>query len=260
MTIARTIAMTREVSPGLARCELTHLRREPIDVERARAQHLAYRRLLEELGCGSIHLPADPELPDSVFVEDTAVVVDEVAILTRPGAESRRGESASTADALRPFREIVPIEAPGTLEGGDVLRIGKRIWVGLSSRTNAEGVEQLRNALEPRGYEITGVPVTRCLHLKSAVSQAGPDAVLLHPRWLPAEPFAGLERIETDASEPMAANGLLVDGVLVYPAAFPRTRERLEARGITVRGLDVSELAKAEGAVTCCSILFTAES
>jgi dimethylargininase len=201
-------------------------------------------------------LPEAADQPDSVFVEDIAVVVDQIAVVTRPGAPSRRAEVDAVAAALAPHREITRIEAPGTLEGGDVLRIGKTVWVGLSSRTNREGVEQLRAALEPRGYRVVAIPVTSCLHLKSAVSQAAEGAVLLNPAWLPAERFASLERIEVDASEPLAANGLLVGGTLVYPVSFPRTRDRLAKRGIAILDVDVSELQKAEGAVTCCSILF----
>jgi dimethylargininase len=249
-------ALTREVSRALVRCELTHVSRSPIDVALAREQHARYEAALEKLGCEILRLPEEPEQPDSVFVEDAAVVVHEVAIATRPGAASRRGEVESVAAALAPHREIVRIEAPGTLEGGDVLGIGTTVWVGLSSRTNREGVAQLRAVLEPRGYRVVTVPVTRCLHLKSAVTQVAERAVLLHPGWVPAERFPTLERIEVDEAEPMAANGLLVGGALIYPSAFPRTRERLAKRGIPILEVDVSELQKAEGAVTCCSVVF----
>jgi dimethylargininase len=252
------MALTREVSGAFERCELTHVPRSPIDVERAREQHRRYEQALEVLGCTIVRLPEAPEYPDSVFVEDVAVVVDEIAVATRPGAASRRDEVDAVAAALAKHREVVRIDAPGTIEGGDVLRIGRTVWVGLSSRTNREGVAQLRSALEPLGYRVAAVPVTGCLHLKSAVTQVGEAAVLMNPAWVPAERFAPLERIEVDASEPLAANGLLVGGTLVYPAAFPRTRERLARRGIRVLDVDVSELQKAEGAVTCCSILFRA--
>jgi dimethylargininase len=244
------------VSRALASCELTHVPRSPIDVDLAREQHGRYEACLESLGCTLVRLPESPDEPDSVFVEDAAVVVDEVAVATRSGAASRRGEVEPVAAAHAAHREVVPIEAPGTLEGGDVLRIGKTVWVGLSSRTNREGIAQLRAVLEPHGYRVVSVPVTRCLHLKSAVTQAGEGAVLLHPGWVPAERFASLERIEVDESEPMAANGLLVGGTLLYPRVFPRTAERLAKRGIPILEVDVSELQKAEGAVTCCSIVF----
>lgn len=251
-------AVTREVSRAFPRCELTYIERSEIDVGVAREQHHRYEACLESLGCTLLRLPEVPEQPDSVFVEDVAVVLDEIAIATRPGAASRRGEVEAVAAALAPYRELATITAPGTLEGGDVLRIGKTVWVGLSGRTNPEGVEQMRALLEPRGYRVVAVPVAGCLHLKSAVTQAAEGAVLLHPGRVPAERFSSLDRIEVDEGEPLAANGLFVGGKLLYPSAFPRTRERLEKRGIPILGVDVSELAKAEGAVTCCSVVFRA--
>jgi len=252
------LALTREVSPALARCELTHLARAPIDLARAREQHRRYEAVLESLGCTLVRLPAEPELPDSVFVEDVAIVTDELAILTRPGAASRRPEVATVALALAPYRQLLAIEAPATLDGGDVLRVGRTVYVGQSRRTNADGLTQLRSILEPRGYRVVAVPVTGCLHLKSAVTQVAQDTVLLHPGWVEPATFAAHERIEIDPAEPHAANGLLARGTLVYPVAYPRTRERLEARGIPIAEVDVSELAKAEGAVTCCSVVFQA--
>jgi dimethylargininase len=207
-----------------------------------------------------LRLPAEPELPDSVFVEDAAVVLDEIAILARPGAPSRRPEVPSVAAALRPYRNLAAIEPPAMLDGGDVLVLKKTIFVGASSRTNGEGIETLRRIAAPHGYEVRAVPVTRCLHLKSAVTRVSEEAVLIHPGWVDPDVFAGLERIETDPSEPFAANALLAATTVVYPAAFPRTLARLEARGLRVATVDVSELAKAEGAVTCCSLLLMGDS
>jgi len=250
------LALTREVSPAISRCVLTRLAREPIDVARAREQHRHYEESLEAAGCSLLRLPAEPELPDSVFVEDVAIVTDELAILTRPGAASRRPEIAAVALALAPHRPLVTIEAPATLDGGDVLRIGRRVFVGQSCRTNAEGLTRLRAILEPLGYRLVGVPLAKCLHLKSAVTQVGEEAVLLDPGWVDPAAFAAYERIEIDPAEPYAANGLLVRDTLVYPSAYRRTRERLEVRGIRIAAVDVSELTKAEGAVTCCSVVF----
>ncbi len=249
------LALTREVSPAIARCELTHLAREPIDVARACAQHRRYEALLEAAGCTVLRLPAEPDLPDSVFVEDAAIVVDELAIVARPGVAARRPEVTTVARALAPYRSLVPIEAPATIEGGDVLRVGRTVYVGQSSRTNAEGLDQLRAILAPLGYRVVGVPLAGCLHLKSAVTQVAEETVLLHPGWIDAAVFAAYERIEIDPAEAYAANGLLVRGTLVYPSAYRRTRDRLAARGIRIVEVDVSELAKAEGAVTCCSIV-----
>ena len=251
------IAITRKVSPRMSECQLTHLRRAPIDVKLAAEQHRAYEKCLEGLGCQVNSLPPEPELPDSVFVEDVAVVFDELAILARPGAESRRAEVASVAKALEPHRKLARIEAPGTLDGGDVLTVGRGVFVGLSQRTNPAGIEQMRALLEPHGYSVEGVPVERCLHLKSAVTQVGERALLINPAWVEPGAFRDLELIEVDAAEPFAANALLVKGVVVYPAAYERTRQRLDQRGIGVVTVEVSELAKAEGGVTCCSLILS---
>ena len=252
------IAITRGVSLSIGRCELTHLPREPIDLERARAQHRRYEEALASLGCEIHRLPAEPTMPDSVFVEDTAVVLDELAIITRPGAASRRPETAAVAEALRPYRRLFRIEPPGTLDGGDVLRIGKMVFVGLSRRTDRAGIEQLRDLLDPFGYAVKGVRVKGCLHLKSAVTQVAEETLLINPAWVNAGAFGAMELIEVDPSEPFAANALLVGETAVYPAAYPRTVERLGAHGIRVRIIDISELAKAEGGVTCCSLIFDA--
>ncbi len=258
-TPRQTIALTREVSPAFARCELTHLDRQPIDLGLAARQHGAYEALLAALGCALVRLPAEPGLPDSVFVEDAAVVVDELAVVTRPGAPSRRGETASVAVALAAHRPLARIAAPATLDGGDVLRVGRQVFVGLSARSSPDGVAQLAALLGPLGYTVSGVPLAGCLHLKSAVTAVAEGTLLIHPPWVPGEAFVGLERIEVDPAEPFAANALLVPGpaggTVVLPAAFPRTRERLERRGIDVRTVGVSEIAKAEGGVSCCSIL-----
>lgn len=252
------VAITREVSPSIASCELTHVTRQPIDLEAARAQHDSYVDCLRQLGCHVVALPAEPDLPDAVFVEDTAVVLDEVAMLTRPGAASRRREVPSVAQALAPFRPLVHITAPATLDGGDVMRLGRRIFVGLSGRTSREGLEQLASIATPLGYDVVAVAMEGCLHLKSAVTAVAADTLLLNPVWVDRAAFAGLEIVEVDANEPYAANSLLVGGSVIHPSAFPRTREKLVARGLDVRDVDVSELAKAEGAVTCCSLVFDA--
>lgn len=252
------IAITREVSPSLGRCELTHLAREPIDVDLARAQHRQYEAALVALGCEVHSLSAAPDLPDSVFVEDVAVVVDEVAILTRPGAPSRRPEVPAVVAALEPYRTLVAIEAPGTLDGGDVLRIGKRVLVGISGRSNHAAIDQMRAALAPFGYTVEGVPVVGCLHLKSAVTQVAEDAVLLNPSWIDVALFADMDVITVHPAEPNGANALLIGSNVIYPTAYPRTRERLERHGIPVCDINVSELIKAEGAVTCCSLIFGA--
>lgn len=254
----RRIALTRGVSPAFARCELTHLAREPIDVARAGAQHAGYTALLASIGCEVMALPPDDTSPDCVFVEDVAIVLPEIAVLARPGAPSRRGEVPPVARALARFRDLRRIDPPDTLDGGDVLRIDHDVLVGLSARTTAGAVAQLECLLHPLGYRVRGVAVRGCLHLKTAATQVAPGTVLLNPAWADATAFQGFRVLEVDPSEPMAANALLVGGDLIYPDTFPRTRATLESAGVTVRPLDVSEIAKAEGGVTCCSIVFEA--
>jgi dimethylargininase len=252
------LALVRPVSAAFARCELTHLARTPMDVDRARRQHAAYEELLAELGCTLVRLAEEPDLPDSVFVEDTAVVVDELAVLTRPGAESRRGEIASVETALARHRPLVRITAPATLDGGDVLRVGRRLYVGESARSSGEGIAQLRAYLLPHGYTVEGVVMRDCLHLKTAVTEVADGVLLVNPAWLAPGALAHFERVDVDPDEPFAGNALRLGDVVVMPAAFPRTAARLRARGIAVRTVEVDELAKAEGGVTCCSVILAA--
>jgi dimethylargininase len=251
----KTVAIVRDVSDALAECELSFVDRQRIDIERARRQHAAYIAALEAAGCEVRVAPSLPEMPDAVFVEDTAVVVDELAVLARPGAKSRRGEVASMADTLRAWRPLAWIEAPGPLDGGDVLRIGRKVYVGRSARSNDSGLEQLRALLAPHGYSVEGVSTRGCLHLKSAVTAVADGTVLVNPHWLVDDPFAGYRRIEIDPAEEHAANALRAGNVVLYPDAVPRTAGRLHAAGIELRLLDLSELQKAEGATTCCSVL-----
>ena len=249
-------AITREVSPALAACELSFVPRGAIDVALARRQHAAYCHALESLGCEVIELPALVDFPDSVFVEDVALVFDEVAVATRPGAESRRGEGDAVLEVLGSLRPLLRIEAPGTLDGGDVLCIDKCVFVGMSARSNEAGRTQLHALLAPHGYTVKGVATRECLHLKSAVTQVAGDTVLLNKAWLvDAAVFAAYRMIEVDPDEEHAANAVRVGAALLYPDCFPKTLARLRAEGINVTTVDVSELQKAEGAVTCCSLL-----
>lgn len=245
------IAITRDVSPSIANAELTHLERTPIDYERASAQHREYRDLLASLGHTVIELPADAAYPDCVFVEDTAIVLDDVAVITRPGAESRRGETAVMAEALARYRKLAFIEAPATIDGGDVLVLDDRIFVGLSERTNEAALEQLRVIT---GREVVGVHTHGALHLKTAITRVSHDTLLVNRAWTDVAPFAGWSLIDIDQGEPFAANALLIDGVVIYPRAFPRTRAKLAH--LDVRSVTADELAKAEGGVTCCSVVF----
>ena len=249
----RTIAITRAVSASINDCELTHVDRVPIDVVRARAQHRAYESCLAALGCEVRRIPVDDRYPDAVFIEDTAIVLDEVAILTRPGAESRRGEVDAVAEVLRGYRTLVNVDAPGTLDGGDVLRLDRVIYVGRTPRTNDRGIDNLREIVAPYGYSVVAVPVDGCLHLKSAVTRVAADALLINRDWVSPALFNGWRLIDVD--EPSAANALLIGESVIFPEELARTRRRLETQGIDVRAVPASELAKAEGGVTCCSLI-----
>jgi dimethylargininase len=249
------VALTREVSSGLAGCELTHLPRLSIDVALARRQHAAYEHALRDAGYTVERLEASPEMPDSVFIEDVAIVFDELAIVTRPGAESRRAEVPAVAEALQRFRPVRVIQPPGTIDGGDVLVAGRQVFVGLSTRTNADAARQMREILAPLGYTVREARVRGCLHLKSAVTAIAGDTLLANLAWIERGLFDGFDVVAIDASEPMAANALRVGDRVIYPTAFPRTADRLAARGLTLSFVDASEVAKAEGAVTCCSLI-----
>ena len=246
----------RGVPPSITRCELTYLDREPIAVDQAEAEHAAYAALLRELGLEVVEIPADPAFPDCCFVEDVAVVLDGLAVLTRPGAASRRGEIPAVEAVLARFRPLARVEAPATLEGGDVLAVGRTLFVGSSPRTNADGHERLRELAEPRGYRVVPVPVTGCLHLKSAVTALDDGRVLANPAWIDPNPLRGLEVVPVAPEEPGAANVLRVGDTIVAHPGFPRTLERVAALGYDVRPLDVSEFLKAEAALTCKSLLF----
>jgi len=249
------VAIVRPVSRALANCELSFVPRTPIDPARAARQHAAYEDALRARGCEVVALPVLDDFPDSVFVEDTALVFDELAVLTQPGAPSRRGEVDSVAEVLGRYRPLERIQGEGTLDGGDVLRVGRDVYVGRSARSNDEGIAQLRALVSGRGYRVHALDTRDCLHLKSAVTQVADDTVLVQPRWLDPSPFAALRIIEVDPAEEHAANAVRVGGGIVYPDCFPRTLERLRAEGIDATTVDVSELQKAEGAVTCCSLL-----
>jgi dimethylargininase len=249
------LAITRAVSPDLASCQLTHLPRLPIDAARAAAEHADYERALEHLGCEVHQIPAGENMPDSVFIEDTAIVLDEIAVLMRPGAVTRRAEVPAVAEALRPHRALLALEEPGTMDGGDVLVVGRAIFVGASTRTNLAGIGQLREIVAPLGYALHPAGVGGCLHLKSAVTALDDETILINRAWAREADFQGFALVDVDPAEPSAANIVRVGRRLLYSAAFPRTAERIARRGYDVTTVDVSEIAKAEGAVTCCSLI-----
>jgi dimethylargininase len=252
-----TIAITRDVSPRFNECEITHIERTPIDVEVARAQHHEYVKALASLGCQVVELPAEADLPDSVFVEDTAFILDEVAVITRPGADSRKAETDSIIRALSPHRALVHVTEPATVDGGDVLVLGKNIYVGISTRSNNAAIRQLQELLDVYGYKVTGVEMHDCLHLKTAVTKVDENTLLINPNWVDNFHFKDFDWIIVDPSEPFAANCLPVNGEIIFPTSFPKTRAKLESRGYKIKAVTVDELAKAEGAVTCCSLIIS---
>jgi dimethylargininase len=251
-------AITRAVSPSLSQCELSFIPRQPIDVAKAQSQHHAYEKLLADLGARVISLRAESELPDSMFVEDPALVLGELAVIFPMGIESRRREAASLAAALKPFRKLQYVQLPGMLEGGDILRIGRKLFVGLTARGNADGIAQLSAIVAPHGYQVVRVPVPGCLHLKSAVTALDEHTLLANRAWFDSSFFPGYDWLDVDPTEPHAGNALTLSGTVIVPASFPRTCALIEARGFTVATLDISELQKAESGLTCSSLLFDA--
>lgn len=250
-------AITRQVSQSINQCELSFHERQPIDVTRAVAQHRAYQECLAALGVQVVSLPEEPDLPDAVFIEDPAVIVDEVAVISIMGAPSRRSEAASLAHTLSRYRPLKFLTEPATLDGGDVMRIGQTVFVGASRRTNRGGIAQLSEILRVHDYKVTPVAVTDCLHLKSACSYVGNNMLLINRSWIDSTPFSAFELIDVPDEEPAAANALLVKDIVVSPASFPQTHLILERRGFRVRAIDLSELQKAEGGVTCTSLIFS---
>lgn len=240
---------------AIGNCELTYLPRVEIDAALAQQQHQQYQSALSSLGCEVVVVPTEQGLADSVFIEDTAIVLDDVAVMLRPGPKSRRSELAGVERVLKSHRTLRHIESPGTLDGGDLLRIDNVIFAGLSTRSNQNGIEQLRDIVKDYGYSVKTVEAVRCLHLKSAVSAIAPGTLLINPDWVSSSEFKDYDLVEIDTEEAHAANALLVGESVIYPSSFPRTMDRLVKRGINVVPVDLSELQKAEGAATCCSLI-----
>ena len=252
-------AFTRAVSPGIVECELTHLDRVPIDAGKAAAQHAAYEAALLQAGMEIVRLPDLPDHPDGVFVEDTALVLDAHAIILRPGAASRASETDSTASGLEPHFEVHRLTS-GHVDGGDVLRIGQTLYVGLSTRTDVAGIAELRDVVGPIGFDVVEAKLKDCLHLKTGATLIGPDrsgteVLLFNPACVDPEQFAGVALMAVDAEEAVASNAVRAGDHVILPAGNPRTAAKLRARGFNVTEVDVSELQKAEAGVTCMSLI-----
>ena len=250
------IAMLREISPNISECEITNISRKPIDFVIAEEQHKKYADALNDLGYSIHMIDTDIDMPDSVFIEDTAVVLDEIAVITNPGVHSRKGEIKEVANALNTYKDLKYIDSTGTLDGGDVLRIGKILYVGKSCRSSAVGISLLREIVAPHGFEVMSIPVQGCLHLKTAVTQVAENKILINPSWVSPDFFGDMDYITVHPSESYGANALFLEDGVLYPSAFPNTRKTLLDEGINVVAVDMSELAKAEGGVTCCSLIF----
>lgn len=253
---APLIALTHPPTATLDRGERTYVARAPIDVARARRQHTAYRDVLRECGARVVTLDTNSEFPDAVFVEDTAVVLDEIAVMASPGAESRRGEVPGVELALRAFRELRRIQLPATLDGGDVVVADRTIFVGASSRTNEAGALALGAHTREFGYTVQRVPLRDCLHLKSACCVLPDGRLLVNPAWLDESALAGFTRVAIPRGEPFAADFAVVNGTIIVSESNPRTADMLRAQGFVVRATPLTEFEKAEGGVTCLSIIF----
>ncbi len=249
-------AITRAVSKGIARCELVYRPRECVDYERSVRQHEAYRDFLRRRGALVFNLEASDSQPDCCFVQDTAIVLDELAIIASPGAPSRRDETEAVEKILSAEREVARIHPPATLDGGDVVRMGQQLFVGHSRRTNRAGIEALTNSARPHGYSVTAIEVTGCLHLTTACSALNEETVLLNPRWINSERFARFWTLHVPEDEPWAANALRVGEAVCVETNAPRTLELVGRHCAEVEALDISEFRKAEGSLSCLSILY----
>jgi dimethylargininase len=253
-------ALTRAVSSRINECELTFIERQTIDNDHAIRQHKNYQQLLKSLGLKVIELPAHDLCPDCCFIEDTALVLDEVAIATRPGSDARRGEVAGVLPTIATYRKIIQVEPPATLEAGDVLRVGRNLFIGITSRTNRQGIDFVREHAAPHGYKVHAVEVPGALHLKSVCTAVNERTILANSSRMDIEPFAGYELIEVPRDEWMAANVLLVNGTVCMHEGFRKTSALLRERNIQIRTVDISEFLKAEAGLTCLSIIFDSKS
>jgi dimethylargininase len=253
---SRGVALVRPPGPRLAEGLVTHVRRQPVDLDRARAEHAGYVAALAAHGWPAVTVPPADEHPDAVFVEDTVVVVDELAVLTRPGAEQRRGEVSGTEQAVRELRmRVARIEAPGTLDGGDVLQVGRTVYVGRGGRTNGEAIRQVRRLLEPLGRVVVPVALAEVLHLKSAVTALPDDTLLGLPGLIDV---TGLPALRPPPEEAGAHVVPLGGGTVLIASSAPRTADWLADLGFDPVPVPVYEFEKLEGCVTCLSVLVPA--
>jgi dimethylargininase len=254
----RLVALTHVPSPNMQQCERTFVDDQAIDYELALRQHAGYQEILTTCGAEVVTLDVNRSMPDCVFIEDTAIVLDEVAVMMSPGAESRRNEPRGIESVLRRYRAIERISLPATIDGGDVVRAGTSLYVGASLRTNLAGIDALRELLRPHGYSVTALPVRECLHLKTACSALPDGRFLVNADWIDVSPLPQSRLIHVPLAEPWAGDVLVVGERIIYSDAFPQTGEMLGVFGFQTASVSVSEFAKAEGGVTCLSLVFRA--
>ena len=249
------VALTRQPAQSLVQCEVSHVERKPIDFSLAVQQHQNYCRTLQQHGLDVQALPPDESYPDSVFVEDNAIVLDEIAVLTTMGAVSRQGEPALLKPILSGYRKVVEIALPARIEGGDVFRVGKALYVGCSTRTNHEGIEALRRVAGPFGYVVHPIEVHGCLHLKTACSLLDDETLLVNSAWIDVNTLRDFRLLPVPVNEPVGANVLRVGQGILANASYPATIKMLETRGYEISALDISEFSKAEAGLTCLSLI-----
>jgi len=254
----KLVAITHVPSPNMQRGERTFVDELVVDYELSLRQHAEYRAALQRCGAEVIVLDVNRTMPDCVFVEDTAIVLRELAVMMSPGAESRRGEPAGIEPSLRQFREVRRVKRPATIDGGDVVVAGRSVYVGESPRTNSEGIAALRETLAPFGYSVTGVPVRQCLHLKTACSALPDGRFLVNAEWIDASPLPAERLVSVPADEPWAGDVLVIGNQIILAEAFPQTADLLSGLGFETIPVAVSEFAKVEGGVTCLSLVFEA--
>jgi dimethylargininase len=252
----RLIAITQLPSPRMQQGERTFVGDERIDPALALRQHEAYRNALRRCGAEVIVLDANLACPDGVFVEDTAIVLDDVAVMMSMGAASRRGELPAIEAELARWRPIARVRLPATIDGGDIVRAGRALYVGRSPRTNDSGIAALRSIVAPFGYTVTAVPVTGCLHLKTACSALPDGRFLINADWIDTSALAAGALLPVANDEPWAGDVLVIGDRIIVSDAFPQTAELVAEASREVIPVSVSEFAKAEGGVTCLSLVF----
>ncbi|HVX40814.1 MAG TPA: arginine deiminase family protein [Gemmatimonadaceae bacterium] len=254
----RLLALTNRPSPHMQHGERTYVPASRVDYAVALAQHAGYRDALRSCGAEVIALEVNDDMPDGVFVEDTALVLDEIAVMMSMGAPSRRDEPPAIEAALRAHRPIARVSLPATIDGGDVVRAGRALYVGASARTDAAGIASLREIVAPYGYRVTAVPVRGCLHLKTACSALPDGRFLVNRAWIDAAPLPAAKLLDVPATEPWAGDVLVIGDRVIASDAFPDTARLLVDEGFATVPVSVTEFAKVEGGVTCLSLVFEA--